>query len=127
LKNTAQPLYRQVSRILEDGILSGAFGEGEQIPSTTEISLRYEINPATALKGVNELVKEGILFKKRGIGMFAAEGAVRKVKEKRKKEFLEVRVVGFLDEAKKLNLSMEDLWELLQEAERRRGVQNHGD
>ena len=63
-----RPIFLQIAEMLEDAILTGAFPEGEQVPSTTEISVRYQINPATALKGVNQLVEAGILHKRRGVG-----------------------------------------------------------
>ena len=83
-----RPIFVQVAEGMEDGILVGAYPEGEQVPSTTEVSVTYKINPATALKGVNRLVDEGILVKQRGVGMFVAEGAVERVKKKRKAAFL---------------------------------------
>ena len=69
------PIYIQVAKGLEENIFIGLYKEGEQIPSTTEISIGYNLNPATVLKGVNLLVNEGIIYKKRGIGMFVSEGA----------------------------------------------------
>lgn len=58
------PIFLQVSQGLEDEILSGIYGEEEQIPSITELSANYKINPATALKGINLLVDGGIVYKK---------------------------------------------------------------
>ena len=57
--------------MLEDDILRGILAEEEQVPSTNELARAYSINPATAAKGINLLVDEGVLYKKRGIGMFA--------------------------------------------------------
>lgn len=62
--------------------------EEEQIPSTTEISVSYKVNPATALKGINLLVEKGVIYKKRGLGMFVAEGAVEKLRQERQSDFL---------------------------------------
>ena len=70
-----KPIFLQLAEQLEDGILSGAYPEGSQVPSITEYAATYKINPATALKGINQLVNAGLLYKKRGIGMFVAEGA----------------------------------------------------
>lgn len=82
-----RPIFIQIAEGLEDAILSGAFEEESQIPSITEISVNYRINPATALKGINILVDEGIVYKKRGIGMFVATGAVEKLKQKERNSF----------------------------------------
>ena len=77
-----RPIFLQIAEMLEDAILTGAFPEGEQVPSTTEISVRYQINPATALKGVNQLVEAGILHKRRGVGMFVSTGAIQQLRKK---------------------------------------------
>jgi DNA-binding transcriptional regulator YhcF (GntR family) len=76
--NNDKPIYLQLSEGLEDAIIAGIYPEETQIPSTTEISVNYRINPATALKGINILVDNGIVYKKRGLGMFVANGAKEK-------------------------------------------------
>lgn len=60
-----KPIYVQLCEWLSDMIISGTIPEGEQIPSTTEISVEYKVNPATALKGINMLVDKGVIFKKK--------------------------------------------------------------
>ena len=60
-----KPIFQQIAEWLEDGILSGAFPEESQVPSITEFSVQYKINPATALKGINLLVDAGVIYKKR--------------------------------------------------------------
>ena len=104
-----RPIFVQIAEYIEDGILSGAFQEDTQIPSTTEISLWYKINPATALKGINILVDEGIVFKKRGLGMFVTAGAVESIRRKRKKAFYDNYIDKVVTEAKKLGLTQEDI------------------
>ena len=104
-----RPIFLQVADQIQDGILSGAFPEETQIPSTTEISLTYMINPATALRGINLLVESGIVYKKRGLGMFVTEGAVQTVREKRKNEFYQNYIVKVTAEAKKLELQKEEI------------------
>lgn len=87
--------------------------EGEQAPSTNQLVNFYKINHATVSKGVNQLVEEGILFKKRGIGMFVAEGAREKLIQKRKDAFLDNYVVRLVQEAEKLGISTEELFDLI--------------
>ena len=70
-----KPIYLQVREKIEDQIVNNQLHEGEQAPSTNQLVTFYKINHATVSKGVNQLVEEGILFKKRGIGMFVAEGS----------------------------------------------------
>ncbi len=107
--NSEQPIYLQLAEALEDDILKGIIPEEGQVPSTTEISVTTKINPATARKGVNLLVDEGILYKKRGVGMFVCVGAKEKIMKKRRDQFYQSFVATLLDEAKKLNISRQEL------------------
>jgi DNA-binding transcriptional regulator YhcF (GntR family) len=68
--DTDRPIFQQIAEQIEDDIINGMVQEGERIPSTNEFAAHYQINPATAAKGINQLVEKGILFKKRGIVMF---------------------------------------------------------
>ncbi len=110
-----KPIYLQIAEKIEDAILSGAFAEDGQIPSTTEFSVNYKINPATALKGVSLLADSGILYKKRGLGMFVSPGAKKAILENRKKDFFESYVRTLLNEAKKLNLSKDEILTMIEE------------
>jgi len=107
--NNETPIYLQLAEHIRDAILSGAFPEGGQIPSTTEISVSDKINPATALKGVTLLVEEGILYKKRGLGMFVSEGAAEMIAAKKKEKFFEDYIIRLVDAARKLKLSSQDI------------------
>ena len=109
------PIYLQIAGQIEDSILSGAFPEDSQVPSTTEISTLYKINPATVLKGITLLADGGILYKKRGVGMFVREGAMEKIREKRKQAFFEDYIESLLAEAKKLGISSEELVRMITE------------
>lgn len=108
------PIYLQIAAGLEDGIFLGAYPEETQVPSTTELSVSLQINPATVLKGVNLLVEEGILYKKRGVGMFVSKGAQDKIREKRQNAFYEGYIRPLITEAKKLGLKEEQLFKLLE-------------
>ena len=103
------PIFLQLSQGLEDEILSGVYREGEQIPSITELAASYKINPATALKGIDLLVDAGIVYKKRGIGMFVSQGALQLLKEKRQDEFFQQYVLPMVQEAKRLSIQPETL------------------
>ncbi len=104
-----KPIFLQIAERMEDAILSGAFPEGSQLPSTTEISAAYRVNPATALKGINLLVEEGAAYKQRGIGMFVSEGAQKLIGEKRRKAFYEDFILPLISEAKKLGLTRDEV------------------
>ena len=103
--DSEKPIFVQIADIIVGAILSGAFEEESQIPSITELSVNYKINPATALKGINILVDQGIVYKKRGVGMFVATGAVDKLREKRKDEFFDTYIASLIAEAKRLKIT----------------------
>ena len=104
-----KPIFLQIAEGIEDGILTGAFPEGSQIPSITEFSVNYKINPATALKGINLLVDENIIFKKRGVGMFVSDGAVQKLRQKRQDQFYTNYISSLIEEAKRLGITSDDI------------------
>lgn len=102
--------------MLEDDILRGVYREEEQVPSTNELARGYNINPATAAKGINLLVSDGILYKKRGIGMFVAKGAEKTVKQKRKAAFYDGFVKPLVKEGASLALTGEELVAMIERA-----------
>ena len=107
------PLYIQIAKGLEDNIFTGLYKEGEQIPSTTEISIGYNLNPATVLKGMNLLVNEEIIFKKRGVGMFVSEGAREKIRTKRMSLFKDNYIEPLIKEARNLGFDKNELIETI--------------
>lgn len=109
-----KPIYVQMAEWIEENILSGAFPEEAQIPSTTDISAQYKINPATALKGMNILVDKGIIYKKRGLGMFVSEGAAEKLRSERKQEFFEKFVKSLMSEAEKLGITKNEVIDMIE-------------
>ncbi len=109
------PIYIQVAEQIKDAILSGAFPEETQIPSTTEVSVTYKINPATVLRGVTLLVDAGILYKKRGVGIFVQKGAAEKILNQRKDAFYNGYIIRLLEEAKKLHISRQEIIRMIEE------------
>ncbi len=88
LLSQEKSIYLQIKEMIENDIIRDILLEEERVPSTNELAKLYAINPATAAKGINLLVDEGILYKKRGIGMFVASGAKQVIVRKRKERFL---------------------------------------
>ncbi|MEA4889966.1 MAG: GntR family transcriptional regulator [Clostridiaceae bacterium] len=107
--NDERPIFLQIAEQLEEGILSGAYPEESRIPSITEYSLTYKINPATALKGINLLVDSGLLYKKRGLGMFVSTGAKETLKSRRNDLFYRDYIKKLIREAKNLGLTAAEL------------------
>lgn len=112
--NNDVPIYMQIAKAIEDNVLKGIFEEETVIPSTTEISVKYKINPATVAKGFNLLVDEGIIYKKRGVGMFVVTGSKEILIKKRKENFYNNYVVSLIEEAKKLDISSNDIIKMIQ-------------
>ena len=114
--NDQSLIYLQIARMLEDDILRGVYREEEQVPSTNELAREYNINPATAAKGINLLAADGILYKRRGIGMFVAKGAGEAVKQRRKAAFYDGYVRPLVREGASLALTGEELMAMIERA-----------
>ena len=113
-----KPIYLQIAESIEDEIIRGVIEEETQIPSTNQMAVIYKINPATAGKGINLLVDRGILYKRRGIGMFVAGGARKKILEERKSSFYSNYIVTLLDEARNLGIGIEELIDMIRKGDR---------
>ena len=114
--NQERSIYLQIGEAIENDILRGILQEEERVPSTSELAKLYSINPATAAKGVNLLVDAGILYKKRGIGMFVSQGAKQQIQAKRRDEFYQSYVVRLAAEAKSLSITKQELIEMIEKA-----------
>ncbi|WP_217178912.1 GntR family transcriptional regulator [Streptomyces sp. AC495_CC817] len=110
-----KPLFLQIAEQIEDSILDGSLAEEGQAPSTNELAAFYRINPATAAKGVAMLTDKGVLYKRRGIGMFVAAGAKDLLLGERRAAFAERYIDPLLAEARTLGLDASDLASLLTE------------
>jgi Predicted transcriptional regulators len=108
------PLFQQVADEISEGIFNGSYPEESQVPSTTEISKTYKINPATVLKGMNLLVEQELIEKRRGLGMFVLPGAQKKALQSRKDKFINHDLKFMFEEAKKLEISQEQLMKLIE-------------
>jgi len=113
----SRPIFMQIAEKIEDDIIEGDLPEESQVPSTNQFAALYRINPATAAKGVNLLVDEDILYKKRGVGMFVKTGARAVLREKRKEQFYEQYVVSMIREAEKLGITTEQLTDMIRKGE----------
>ncbi len=117
--DNSKPIFIQVRELIEDQIVNDQLKEGEQAPSTNQLVNFYKINHATVSKGINQLVESEILYKKRGVGMFVAEGAKEKLLQKRKEAFIDDYVLPLVQEADKLALSNEELLSFIQKVKGR--------
>ncbi|KUF08449.1 GntR family transcriptional regulator [Leucobacter sp. G161] len=113
----SRPIFQQIAEGIVDDILRGRYAEGEQVPSTNELAAYLRINPATAGKGLGLLVDQGILVKRRGIGMFVAEGATERVAAERRERFTTDFIEPLLTEARTIGLDREALIRLIADAQ----------
>lgn len=109
------PIFQQIYEMIEDDIVDGELEEGDQIISTTEISKFYQVNRATAQKGLQALVEEGYAYKQRGVGMFVAEGATDRIMEKRKEAFHLQYIKPMLEESKRLKMTKSEVMKFIEE------------
>ena len=113
--NEGTPLFAQVAERLAAEIADGGLAEGERVPSTNELAAYYRINPATAAKGINLLADDGLLEKRRGIGMFVAAGARQRLLAQRREQFVERYVRPLLTEATRLGIDSGELIAMITE------------
>ena len=111
-------VYLIIEKKLLDDILSGTLREGDMVPSTHQAAARFDVNPATAARGVSRLSEAGLLEKRRGIGLFVAPGARAAVAASRKARFREVLLPELLEEARRLGISRQELLALVMAAAR---------
>ncbi|MFD2830534.1 GntR family transcriptional regulator [Corticicoccus populi] len=113
--NDREPIFEQITRWISDQIIEGTLQTDDKIPSTNEIVQFYKVNHLTVSKGVNQLVEDGIIYKKRGVGMFVAEDAREKLIERRKEGFVKQYLKPMMDEAEKLKLTKSDIDRMIEE------------
>ena len=108
------PLFVQIAESIEDDVFTGVYGEGDRVPSTNEVAALFGINPHTVLKGMNLLVDEGIIHKRRGMGMYVSDGALGAIRAKRQAAFAERYVGALVAEARKLGMTKEQVLALVE-------------
>lgn len=107
--DSLKPIYQQIAEWLETEILAGNFAEDEKVYSQYQLAQMYNINPATAARGLNILAEEGILYKKRGLGMFVAPGAKEQVRKRRRQDTLRQLALELVGEADRLGVTDAEL------------------
>ncbi|GLY43109.1 GntR family transcriptional regulator [Amycolatopsis sp. NBRC 101858] len=113
MKDDGRPLFLQIAAGIENSIVDGSLAADTQAPSTNELAAFHRINPATAAKGINQLVADGILYKRRGIGMFVAPDARAQLLERRRRDFTRQFLAPLMAEAGKLGMDAEEIKKLI--------------
>jgi DNA-binding transcriptional regulator YhcF (GntR family) len=113
VKDDERPLFLQIAARIENAVVDGSLAEEDRAPSTNELAAFHRINPATAAKGINQLVTDGVLYKKRGIGMFVATGARALLLERRREEFAQQYLAPLMAEAHKLGMDADQVKKMI--------------
>jgi GntR family transcriptional regulator len=111
------PIYRQIADHIKADVLSEALKGDEQVMSTNQYAAYYRINPATAAKAFQQLVDEGVLYKKRGIGMFVSPDARDTLRAKRRESFFADTVDPMVAEAKAIGIPLIDVIRHIEEGQ----------
>ena len=107
------PIYLQIKEEIENAIITNTLKENEAIPSIRTLAQQYRLNPQTISNAINELMNEGVIYKKRGIGMFVGRGAQRRLKQKKSKEFRNTDLKKVIMKSKSLGISKVELKKIL--------------
>lgn len=111
--NEAIPIYLQIKEEIENAIIADSLKENEAIPSIRSLAQQYRLNPQTISNAINELMNEGVIYKKRGIGMFVGKGAQKKLKQKKSKEFRNTDLKKVIMKSRSLGITKTELKKIL--------------
>lgn len=103
------PIYRQIAGQLREDIVTGLLGDDEQVMSTNQYAAFHRINPATVAKAFQELVDDGLLYKRRGLGMFVAPGAGDRLRADRRSRFFDDVLAPVIAEAERLAIPVDEV------------------
>ncbi len=112
------PIYRQIADQIRQDVVEGNLREDEQVMSTTQYATNFRINPATAAKAFAELIDEGVLFQKRGLGTFVMPGARERLLKRRRERFFSDVLQPVLDEARRIGVPASAIHDYVQDATR---------
>lgn len=105
----AQSIFVQIAETLKDRILSGEYAVDERIPSVRDVAVEVEVNPNTAMKAFELMQREELIYNKRGMGYFVAEGAPERIIGGRKKLLLETTLPELFHEMSLLGIGIEEI------------------
>jgi len=107
--NDSQPIYRQLRDRVVAMILDGVLKEGDPLPSVRNVAAEYRVNPLTVLKGYQQLVDEGLVESRRGLGMFINTGARSLLLQGERQKFLDEEWPRIYANIQRLGLKPDEL------------------
>lgn len=105
-------IYLQIADRIADEILQGKYGEGERIPSVREYAAEVEVNVNTMVRSYERLQQEGIIFNRRGLGYFVADGAKDTIRKRQRNEFVEETLPELFATMDRLGISIDQITEI---------------
>lgn len=114
--NSSKPIYIQIADWLENEILEGTLAAHDKVHSQYQLAEIFNVNPATAGKGITLLLEKEIVYKKRGLGTFVSEEGRQKLRTERTEERLQHKIDALLEEAKRLKIDYQALLQLIEKA-----------
>lgn len=117
----SKPIYVQIAEWLENEILEGALSADEKVYSQYQLAEMFNINPATAGKGITLLLEKELVYQRRGLGTFVREHARAKLLAERTEFILEKKIKNLLKEAERLQINYDQLLQLIEKAHRQGG------
>lgn len=111
------PIYRQIAERIKADVLAGTLAANEQVMSTNQYAAHYRINPATAAKAFTQLMDEGVLFKRRGVGMFVSPDASEKLRDEHRRRFFSDVVDPMIAEARAIGMPLDEVVAHIERAE----------
>jgi len=114
------PIYRQLKDLVVNLILQGEYKAGESLPSVRQVSSDYKINHITVSKAYQELVDEGLVEKRRGLGMFVIEGAKEVLLTREQERFMKEELPAFLERINQLGISKDRLIKMINDSGERK-------
>lgn len=109
-----KPIYVQLRERIIGMILDGSLAEGEALPSVRKVAAQFQLNPMTVMKSYQSLVDDGLVEKRRGLGMFCVEGARKRLQEQEKLRFITDEWPQIVNRIRQMDLSMSDLLQVLE-------------
>ncbi|MGW9686637.1 GntR family transcriptional regulator [Flagellimonas sp. 2504JD1-5] len=107
--DNSKPIYLQIVDFFYENILTKRWTEEERIPSVREVAMMVEVNPNTAIRAFNHLQDLGVIYNKRGIGYFVASDGYTKVRDIKRKEFMEQMLPDVFKKLNLLDISFDEL------------------
>ena len=104
-----EAIYLQIAAFVSENILLGKWPAEQKIPSVRELAIELEVNPNTVMRSYEFLQNQGVIYNKRGLGLFVASDAQEKVKAYRKERFIQQDLPGFFRDMYMLGISLDDL------------------